>query len=394
MPGLHLLDRAGRNLAELERAERHPDQAVHRKAEMAQHVLHLAVLALAHGEGEPHIGALLAVERGLDRPIAHAVDLDTAAQAVELRLGGAAERAHAIAPQPAGLRQLEHAREPAVVGQEQEALAIEVEPADADEARQLLRQSAEYGRAALDVGVCGDQPARLMVEKQARALARRQRLAVDADAVMLRHVERGRGDDRAVDGNAPGRDPLLGFAPRREPGARDHLGDALAGSLFALVVLARHEGSAEVMLPPRETSQMPPLSFMQFALAEARAAQERGEVPIGCVIVRDGSVIAGAGNRTLGDRDPTAHAELIAIRAAAQAIGSERLIGCDLHVTLEPCAMCAAAISFARIRRLYYGAAIPRAARSKTGYGSSPRRPATTGPRSMAASARRRRRRC
>ena len=99
---------------------------------------------------------------------------------------------------------------------------------------------------------------------------------------------------------------------------------------------------------------------MDIALDEARAAQAAGEVPVGCVIVRDGAVIARAANRTLWDRDPTAHAELLAIRAAAAAIGSERLTDCDLHVTLEPCAMCAGAISFARIRRLYYGAADPK----------------------------------
>jgi tRNA(adenine34) deaminase len=103
-----------------------------------------------------------------------------------------------------------------------------------------------------------------------------------------------------------------------------------------------------------------PSSFMELALAEARAAAARGEVPVGCVIVRDGAVIARAGNRTLADRDPTAHAELLAIRAAATALGTERLVDCDLYVTLEPCAMCAAAMSFARIRRLYYGAADPK----------------------------------
>src|SRR6185312_17250923 len=97
-------------------------------------------------------------------------------------------------------------------------------------------------------------------------------------------------------------------------------------------------------------------SFMDLALEEARAAGSRGEVPIGCVVVHDGTVIASAGNRTLADHDPTAHAEMIAIRAAAKVLGSERLVDCDLHVTLEPCAMCAAAMSFARIRRLYYGA--------------------------------------
>jgi|SRR5690348_913483 tRNA(adenine34) deaminase len=102
---------------------------------------------------------------------------------------------------------------------------------------------------------------------------------------------------------------------------------------------------------------MPQPTFMQIALEEARAAGARGEVPVGCAIVRDGSVVARAGNRTIAERDPTAHAELLAIRAAAAALGSERLSDCDLYVTLEPCAMCAAAMSFARIRRLYFGAA-------------------------------------
>jgi tRNA(adenine34) deaminase len=108
-------------------------------------------------------------------------------------------------------------------------------------------------------------------------------------------------------------------------------------------------------------------SFMDIALDEARAAQDRGEVPVGCVVVREGVPIARAGNRTLADRDPTAHAEMIAIRAAAAALGSERLIGCDLYVTLEPCAMCAAAMSFARIRRLYYGAADPKGGAVESG---------------------------
>ncbi len=103
-----------------------------------------------------------------------------------------------------------------------------------------------------------------------------------------------------------------------------------------------------------------PQSFMDDALAEARGTQAAGEVPVGCVIVRDGAVLARAGNRTLRDRDPTAHAEMLAIRQAAAALGSERLTDCDLYVTLEPCAMCAAAISFARIRRLYFGATDPK----------------------------------
>jgi tRNA(adenine34) deaminase len=101
-------------------------------------------------------------------------------------------------------------------------------------------------------------------------------------------------------------------------------------------------------------------SYMDLALAKARAAAAAGEVPVGCVIVRDGEVVARARNRTLTDRDPTAHAEMVALRAAAAAIGSERLVDCDVYVTLEPCTMCAGALSFARIRRLYYGAADPK----------------------------------
>jgi len=105
---------------------------------------------------------------------------------------------------------------------------------------------------------------------------------------------------------------------------------------------------------------MASLFFMQMALEEACAAGARGEVPVGCVIVKNGELMARAGNRTVADKDPTAHAELLAIRQAAAALGSERLTGCDLYVTLEPCTMCTAAMSFARIRRLYFGAADPK----------------------------------
>jgi len=108
-------------------------------------------------------------------------------------------------------------------------------------------------------------------------------------------------------------------------------------------------------------------SFMDLALKAAETAQKSGEVPIGCVIVLNNEVIATAGNRTLADRDPTAHAEILAIRQAALAVGSERLVDCDLYVTLEPCTMCAAAISFARIRRLYYGAADPKGGAVESG---------------------------
>ena len=115
----------------------------------------------------------------------------------------------------------------------------------------------------------------------------------------------------------------------------------------------RAQGSSE-MAPNKPSGPKP--DAMGAAFEAARAAGAAGEVPVGAAIVRDGAIIAVAGNRTVLDRDPTAHAEMLAIRAAASARGSERLTDCDLYVTLEPCAMCAGAISFARIRRLYYAA--------------------------------------
>ena len=107
--------------------------------------------------------------------------------------------------------------------------------------------------------------------------------------------------------------------------------------------------------------------FMQIAFEEARAAGDRGEVPIGAVLVKDGVVVGRAGNRTRELNDVTAHAEIAAIREAAASVGDERLIGADLYVTLEPCTMCAAAISFARIRRLYYGASDPKGGAVESG---------------------------
>ena len=99
---------------------------------------------------------------------------------------------------------------------------------------------------------------------------------------------------------------------------------------------------------------------MALALAEARRAAEAGEVPVGAVVVRDGAVIAAAGNSTRRCFDPTAHAEMVALREAARILGDDRLAGCDLYVTLEPCPMCAGAISLARIRRLYFAAPDPK----------------------------------
>lgn len=105
---------------------------------------------------------------------------------------------------------------------------------------------------------------------------------------------------------------------------------------------------------------MPNERFLDTAFAEARAAAARGEAPIGAVIVKDGAIIARAGNATRAGHDATAHAEILAIRAACTALGDDRLTGCDLYVTLEPCAMCAGAIAHARLRRLYYSAYDPK----------------------------------
>ena len=108
-------------------------------------------------------------------------------------------------------------------------------------------------------------------------------------------------------------------------------------------------------------------SFMDLALKAAEKAGKSGEVPIGCVIVLNNEVVGTAGNRTLTDRDPTAHAEILAIRQATEITGSERLVDCDLYVTLEPCTMCAGAISLARIRRLYFGAVDPKGGAVESG---------------------------
>jgi len=97
-------------------------------------------------------------------------------------------------------------------------------------------------------------------------------------------------------------------------------------------------------------------AFMEAALAEARAAAERGEVPVGAVVVLQNEIVARAGNRTIGDCDPTAHAEILALRDAAKTMGNYRLLGASLYVTIEPCAMCAGAMIQARVERLFYGA--------------------------------------
>lgn len=101
--------------------------------------------------------------------------------------------------------------------------------------------------------------------------------------------------------------------------------------------------------------------FLREAIAEARAAEQAGEVPVGAIIVREGVIVARGRNRVIANSDPTAHAEMVALRAAGQALANYRLEGCDLYTTLEPCAMCAGAILHARVRRLFYAAADPKA---------------------------------
>src|SRR5882672_503279 len=241
MTRAYLVDLAFGQIAELERPERHPDQPVDRKPKMAKHVLDLAVLALAHREHEPHIGALLALELGLDRPIADAVEGDATAQLVEPCLLDAAMRAHPIAAQPAGRRQLQYARQAAVIGEEEQPLGAHVEAADAYQAREVFRQCRKDGRPALRIEARGHEPARLVIEKQPRALALRQRLAIDHDGVFRCHIEGRRGDGRAIDRDAAGRDEGLGLTARRKPGTRDHLGDSLARLLFAAALAGGHD---------------------------------------------------------------------------------------------------------------------------------------------------------
>src|SRR4051812_28880995 len=146
--------------------------------------------------------------------------------------------ADAVAAQPAGIRQLERAREPAIIGEQQQALGVEVEPADADQPRQTFGQIVEHGRTALGVVMGRHQAARLVIEEQPRALALRQRLAVDGDDIIRGDVERRRIDHPAVDADAALRDHLLGVAARGEARTREHLGDTLAGLLRLDLFLA------------------------------------------------------------------------------------------------------------------------------------------------------------
>ncbi len=209
------------------------------------------------------------------------------AQGVEVALRDPAERAHPIAAQPAGFGQLQHARQPAVIGEKQEPFGADVEPADREQARQVGGQRIENGRASFRVDIGGHEPARLVVEEQPRALARRQRRPVDHDPVGGRHVQRGRHDHAVVDGDPAGRDPGLGFAPRREPGAGDHLGDAIG----FLRGRRRSRGAARHSRGPER------LAFRAGAIPEARALPFRLTVAVpGAVSILAVIALAGHGS--------------------------------------------------------------------------------------------------
>src|SRR5258707_4458730 len=216
-PGLDLLNQAFRQFAQLKRTVGYPDQPVHFEAEMRQHVAHLAVLALADRKYQPDVGALVTLERRIDRTVFDAVDLDAVFQFIKLGLRHLAMGTDAIAPQPAGIGQFERARQAAIIGQEQQALWFEIEPTDADQPRQPLRKIVEHRRPSFGVGMGGHQAARLVEQEQTRALARRQRLAVDGDDVVGGDIERRRIAYAAIDRVAALPNPLLTIAARSQP---------------------------------------------------------------------------------------------------------------------------------------------------------------------------------
>jgi hypothetical protein len=235
----HLFRRPLFDVAQFEGSVADADQPADFQPERFHHAPNLAVLALADADIEPGIRLELTLERRFDRTVMHAVDGDALFQSVERLLRDAAVDAHAVTPQPSGGRQFQNAREPAVVGQQQQPFRVHVEAADADQPRQVLRQRAEDCRPPFRVGMRRHQPARLVVAEQPRARTARQRVAIDGNAVARADVERGRGDRLAIDADTPGRNPRLRLAPRSKPRARDHLGDAVA--LFVTPVFFGHE---------------------------------------------------------------------------------------------------------------------------------------------------------
>ena len=226
----HFHDLALRQVAEFERTERDADQPVDRKTEVLEDFLDLAVFSFPQAQGEPGVRALLAVKLGLDAEIVDAVDGHAVGEPIERRLVDVSVRAHAIASQPASRRQLQHAREAAVVGEQKQPFGVDVEPADCDKARQVGRQHSENRVPPLRVASGGDKAPRLMEQKEAGTLRRRKRVAVDAHVVRFAHVEGWALQHFAIDGDTTLGDPSLGFAARADARPRHDLGDALAGT--------------------------------------------------------------------------------------------------------------------------------------------------------------------
>src|SRR5216684_2151384 len=226
----HFLDRSAREVAELEGPVGDADEPGHAEPQMLHDAADLAVLALMQAHREPGVAALLAIEHGADRPIGHAVEGDARLERGEPRRIDGPVDAHAIAPEPTAHRQLQRARQLAVIGEQQQPFRSEVEPADRDHPRQLRRQAIEHRRAAPLVAMRGDEAGGLVIAPEPRRLRRGEGLAVDADVARLGDRERRAGQHLAVDGDAAFGDPALGIAARAQPGARQPLGDPL--SLF------------------------------------------------------------------------------------------------------------------------------------------------------------------
>ena len=208
------------------------------KPEMRHHPPHLAVAPLAQAHGEPGILPLARVEPRLDRAIGDAVDGDALRQCGQPAVVRRAVHPHAVAPEPAGRGQLQPAGQRAVVGQQQQALAGEVKPADADHARQLGRQPLEHRGAALRVAMRGHQADRLVVAPKPRALRHRDHVPVHHHEVASSNEGGGMRDDLVVEPHLALGHQLLGIAPARHPGARQPLGDTFP--LFAACL--RHDG--------------------------------------------------------------------------------------------------------------------------------------------------------
>ena len=281
--GLDFFDAALGQFAELEGAEGEADEAVDLKPDILQHPLDFAVLAFAQAQGQPAVGALRAVERGVDARIVDSIHGDAFAQRIELALIGVAMGAHAVAPQPAGGGQLQQARQPAVIGEQQQTLGVDVEAPHGDDARQSLGQHIENRRAALGVADRGHEAARLVEQPEPRALAMGHGRAIDHDLVLGADIQGGAVDDDAIHRDAPRRDPFLGVAARAQAHARHDLGDPL----LALGALHRaHIGGVGFVLAEIGLAALRSLLALAERLAVARrfALCEGFALPIGFLV--------------------------------------------------------------------------------------------------------------